>query len=137
MVVNARVIYMMVIWKKVWRDLWGRKWRSSQVVLSIAVGVFAIGLTLGMLDTVQEGMSRAWQSANPSQILIGVGDGVTDDVLHFISTMPDLEERHLRIWDHSWTLAHRTKGLWFRRRRSWCISSLVVPASMFSSVGSA
>ncbi len=30
-------------WRKVWRDMWNNKQRTLLVVLSIAVGVFAIG----------------------------------------------------------------------------------------------
>ena len=37
---------MSVIWHKVWRDLAHNKARTALVVLSIAVGVFALGVVL-------------------------------------------------------------------------------------------
>ena len=41
---------MGVIWHKVWSDLWDNKARTMLAVLSIAVGVFAVGPILGMVD---------------------------------------------------------------------------------------
>ena len=38
-------------WHKVLRDLWGNKARTVLVVLSIAVGVFAVGMTASYLAT--------------------------------------------------------------------------------------
>jgi putative ABC transport system permease protein len=35
---------MNVRWIKVWRDLWSNRSRTVLVILSIAVGVFAIGM---------------------------------------------------------------------------------------------
>ena len=34
-------------WRKVLRDLWGNRARTMLVVLSIAVGVFAVGMIAG------------------------------------------------------------------------------------------
>ena len=41
---------MRVIWRKVWRDIWGHKSRAAMLVINIAVGVFSIGLPIGILD---------------------------------------------------------------------------------------
>jgi putative ABC transport system permease protein len=41
---------MNVIWKKVWFDLWHTKTRTLLAVLSIAAGVFAVGVMFGMAD---------------------------------------------------------------------------------------
>ncbi len=38
---------MGVLWDKVWFDLWHRKARTLLAVLSITVGVFAIGAIFG------------------------------------------------------------------------------------------
>lgn len=82
---------MRVIWKKVWRDIWNHKSRTAMVVISIAIGVFAIGLTLGILENVQQRMSSAWRASNPSHIVIGVGDGTRDTTVHFIGAMQGIE----------------------------------------------
>jgi putative ABC transport system permease protein len=52
-----------VAWCKVWRDLWLNKARTALVVLSIAVGVFAIGVTVGaygIMCACMEEDRRAW-----------------------------------------------------------------------------
>ena len=89
---------MSVVWKKVWRDVWARKGRTVQVVLSIAVGVFAVGLTMGLLDVMEDRMTATWRSAVPSHINIGgglgrstVGSGVDDDTIRAIGNLPGIE----------------------------------------------
>ena len=81
-----------------WRDVTARKARTSQVVLSIGVGIFAIGLTMGLLDVMQDRMGKTWRSANPAHITIGggfeeaaVGSGVTDDTIRAIGNLPGIE----------------------------------------------
>ena len=49
---------MDVIWKKIWRDVFTHKGRTVQVVLSIAVGIFAVGLTLGMFTQMNAQMTK-------------------------------------------------------------------------------
>ena len=90
-----------VIWKKVWRDVSARKGRTVQVVLSIGVGIFAIGLTMGLLDIMEDRMGANWRAANPSHINIGgglgaleggpVGSGVSNDTIRAIGNMPGIE----------------------------------------------
>jgi putative ABC transport system permease protein len=52
-----------VAWCRVWRDLWLNKARTALVVLSIAVGVFAIGVIVGaygIMCACMEEDQRAW-----------------------------------------------------------------------------
>ena len=54
---------MGVAWRKIWRDLWLNKARTALVVLSIAVGVFAIGVTVGaygIMCACMEKDRQAW-----------------------------------------------------------------------------
>lgn len=53
-------------WRKVLRDLWSYKGRTVLVVLSIAVGVFAVGTILTSRVILSEEMTRSWQAVNPA-----------------------------------------------------------------------
>jgi putative ABC transport system permease protein len=53
-------------WHKVVRDLWGHKGRTILVVLSIAVGVFAVGMVAGSQTIITRGMTESWASVNPA-----------------------------------------------------------------------
>ena len=58
---------MSVIWHKVWRDLAHNRVRTALVVLSIAVGVFALGVVFGargVIDVYLARESEASQAAN-------------------------------------------------------------------------
>ncbi len=57
-------------WKKVWADFWGNKGRTFLVVLTIAVGTFAVGATNNMGLYMNESMESDYQSALPSEAYI-------------------------------------------------------------------
>jgi putative ABC transport system permease protein len=61
---------MSTAWKKAWRDLMGNKVRTTLVVLSIAVGVFALGLVFNMRDAMHAWMLEDYRSANASHLLV-------------------------------------------------------------------
>jgi putative ABC transport system permease protein len=66
----------MIIWDKVWADLWSNKVRTILAVLSIAAGVFAIGAIFGMADQMLSGMDRAHQAVFPSHINMYLMDDI-------------------------------------------------------------
>jgi putative ABC transport system permease protein len=53
-------------WRKVWRDLWSNKTRTIIVLLSIAVGVTAIGMVMGAQRIVDENLPAAYAAVNPA-----------------------------------------------------------------------
>ncbi len=57
-------------WKKVWADFWGSRGRSFLTVLTIAVGVFAVGFNSNMGLFMNESMDSDYLSANPSEARI-------------------------------------------------------------------
>jgi len=59
---------MSIAWHKIWFDLWHNRVRTLLVVLSIAVGIFAVGVTFGMSDQLLSGMDQAHRAVNPSHI---------------------------------------------------------------------
>ena len=72
---------MGVLFDKIWRDLWGNKGRTLQVVLIIAMGAFAIGMIIGTRNLVIAGMEEIWQQSSPAVINLQTGPGVDDDLL--------------------------------------------------------
>ncbi len=72
---------MGVIWNKIWFDLWHNKTRTLLAVLSIAVGVFAVGAMFGMADMMSNEMDRSHQSVAPPHINIVLASPVDRDTL--------------------------------------------------------
>ena len=68
---------MSVIWRKIWFDLWHNKTRTLLAVLSIAVGVFAVGAIFGMSDLLITNMDLSQQSVIPPHISVSL-DGLVD-----------------------------------------------------------
>ncbi len=63
---------------KVLRDL-KRNWgRSVLAVLSIAIGVFAVGINSGMMDLMPTRMLSSYQASHPAHVRLWL-DGVVDD----------------------------------------------------------
>jgi putative ABC transport system permease protein len=60
---------MSVIWRKVWRDLAHNKARTILVVLSIAAGVFALGLVLGTSGLVDASLAREDKISRPAHLI--------------------------------------------------------------------
>ena len=53
-------------WRKVWADLRVNKLRSALVVLSISVGVFAVGMVYSSYLMFERDMASSWGSASPA-----------------------------------------------------------------------
>ena len=70
---------MGVLWFKVFRDLWGHKWRTLQVVLIIGIGAAAIGMIMGTRNLVIPGMADIWSSSSPAMINLFVFPPMTED----------------------------------------------------------
>jgi putative ABC transport system permease protein len=57
-------------WKKLLADLWGNKSRTLLVVLSIAVGTFAIGVIVGSYMLIYEDLDASYAASNPANITL-------------------------------------------------------------------
>jgi putative ABC transport system permease protein len=78
-------------WRKVLRDLWGNKARTVLVVLSIAVGVFAVGMITGTQTVFSRGLNDAWAAASPPSATLFV-DPFDDELLWAVRKMPGVSE---------------------------------------------
>jgi putative ABC transport system permease protein len=59
-----------VRWRKVLRDLLNNKIRTLLVVMSIAVGVFAIGMVAGTYEIISRDLSSSYRAVNPAMASI-------------------------------------------------------------------
>jgi len=78
-------------WRKVIRDLWSNKTRTILVLLSIAVGVTAIGMVLGAQGIVDRSLPAAYAAVHPSDGLIFCISTFDDDMIKSIEAMPEIE----------------------------------------------
>ncbi|MGD9148016.1 MAG: ABC transporter permease, partial [Anaerolineae bacterium] len=78
-------------WRKILRDLWGNKTRTLLVVLSIAVGVFAVGMIAGSQVIFTRELNQSWMAVNPydAQIFAAPFD---DELLGTVRNMPQVED---------------------------------------------
>ena len=83
---------MSVIWQKVWSDLWDNKVRTILAVLSIAVGVFAVGVTFGMADQMLSGMDKAHQAVSPSHINMFLNEYIDRDTILSLERVPGVAD---------------------------------------------
>lgn len=83
---------MSVIWQKVWSDLWNNKVRTILAVLSIAVGVFAIGVTFGMSDQLLSGMDAAHQASIPAHFTIAVTKDVDETIVNRLKKIDGVDD---------------------------------------------
>src|SRR3712207_3386394 len=82
-------------WRKVLRDLWSNKSRTALVVLSIAVGVFAIGMVLGSRVILLRDLSATWMSVNPASATLST-EAFDDDLVQVVRKMRGVEEAEAR-----------------------------------------
>lgn len=76
-------------WKKVLGDLWSNKTRTLLVVLSIFVGVFAVGVIGGAQTTLSREMTQAYLATKPAHAIISVSeqDGFQDSLVESVRDM--------------------------------------------------
>src|SRR5687768_15814384 len=84
-------------WRKIFHDLWDNKARTLLVVLSIAVGVFSIGVISGTYVIISNDMGVSYAANNPANIEFRT-ENFDDDVLSSIrnaSGVKDVEGRRV------------------------------------------
>jgi len=96
-----------VIWHKIWYDLWHNKLRTLLVILSIAVGVFALGVTFGMVEQMLPTMDAAHAASKPSHATLLLTQTVDRDTLLALRRTPGVAEvEALNMVQIRWKLHH-------------------------------
>jgi putative ABC transport system permease protein len=83
---------MSTIYKKIWRDLWRNKGRTFMVVISIAVGVMAVGMVMSANSLVLDQMSDSHQASNPSHAWLYLNGVLSDDTVRSLESVSGIAE---------------------------------------------
>lgn len=83
---------MAVAFRKVWRDLWNNKGRTLLVVLSIAVGVLAVGMIIASNTVLTRQMTLSQIASHPAHVVMGLRGLIDDDTVRSIARMPEVAE---------------------------------------------
>lgn len=74
-------------WQKVWRELWLYRARSTLVILSIAVGVFAVGMIAGAWDILRREMPASYAAVQPASAILYTSD-FDETLLQAVNRLP-------------------------------------------------
>ena len=83
---------MSTAYKKVWRDLWRNKGRTFMVVISIAVGVLAVGMVMSANSLVLGQMSASHQASNPSHGFLFLSGVIDEATVRSLGSVPGVDE---------------------------------------------
>jgi putative ABC transport system permease protein len=82
---------MGVIWQKIWFDLWSNKLRTLLAVLSIAVGVFAVGTIFGMDDQMLTAMDTSHRADMPQHMTMPLTVPVNRETVQALRKIPGVD----------------------------------------------
>lgn len=82
----------MVRWTKVTRDLWNNRSRTALVILSIAVGVFAIGMIAATQQALTESLNAQYAALRPADAILQTEPMLDDDFVAGVRHMRGVDE---------------------------------------------
>ena len=83
---------MNMAFRKVWRDLWRNKGRTLMVILSISVGVMAVGMVVSSNILVLGQMSRTHIESNPAHGMLWLRGTVDEDMIRSLKRIPSVKD---------------------------------------------
>jgi putative ABC transport system permease protein len=78
--------------RKVYRDLWRNRGRTIMVVLSITVGVMAVGMVTSGNDLVLTQMAKSHVESSPSHGLMYIAGVLSEDDIHSLKRIPGVDD---------------------------------------------
>lgn len=82
-------------WIKVVRDMWGNKTRSALVVVSIAVGVFAVGMTTNAGIIIRRDMNAPYVATHPASTTLYLTP-FDENLARAVAQRPEISEAEAR-----------------------------------------
>src|SRR5512147_734089 len=83
---------MSMSFRKVWRDLWRNKGRTLMVILSISVGVMAVGMVVSGNTLVLGQMSRSHVESNPAHGMLWLNGTVDEGIVRGLERIPGVKD---------------------------------------------
>ncbi len=77
-------------WRKVIRDMWQNKTRTILVVMSVAVGVFAIGVVMGAQRTFLTALNSSYGESNPASGRVIINGEFSDNLVETVSNLREV-----------------------------------------------
>lgn len=82
-------------WRKIWADLTVNKTRTALVVMSIVVGIFAVGSIAGTSAILNRESKTLWQAVDPASAVL-VTTVFDESVVEQIAALPEIEAVQVR-----------------------------------------
>ncbi|MEI7771220.1 MAG: FtsX-like permease family protein [Chloroflexales bacterium] len=79
-------------WRKVLGDLWASKTRTALAVLSIAIGVFAVGSVAGAFSLLHRDISSGYNAVNPADATLRIWPDVDEALISSVRHIPGVAE---------------------------------------------
>ncbi|MBN1579790.1 MAG: ABC transporter permease [Anaerolineae bacterium] len=79
-------------WYKVLNDLWNNKTRTVLIVLSIAVGLFAVGTIVSSRTILSTGMAKSYEAINPASGTVRTVELFDQAFVYSVRAMQDVQE---------------------------------------------
>ena len=83
---------MRTAYRKVVRDLWRNRGRTILVIVSIAVGVMAVGMIISSNGLIDRQMTRAQIASQPAHVVLYLNGLISDEEVRAISRLPEVED---------------------------------------------
>lgn len=83
-------------WYKVINDLFGNKTRTLLIVLSMAVGLFAIGIILSSRTILSDGLAISFATIHPSSGTVRTIEPFGEDFVQSVRAMPEVQDADAR-----------------------------------------
>ena len=83
---------MNVAFRKVWRDLWRNKGRTLMVIMSISVGVMAVGMVVSSNILTLGQMSNSHIESNPAHAMVWLSGSVDEGIIRGLERIPGVQD---------------------------------------------
>ncbi|MFQ5459211.1 MAG: FtsX-like permease family protein [Anaerolineae bacterium] len=78
-------------WQKVARDVAGHPGRTTLVVLSVAIGVLAVGMIAGTRTLLFEGLTQSFRDSMPPSAVLHTADTFDSDFVASVEALPSVD----------------------------------------------